>query len=53
MLNINAPVQKHVTFNQSFFINKGIKKAIMTETCRLNRFTKKFMPQLPFPVKVK
>ena len=41
MLNIHAPMnEKHVRFNQSTFVNKQLRKAIMARTRLLNKYRK-------------
>ena len=54
VLNIHAPIkEKHVRCNQSPFMSKQLRKAIMTRTCLLNKYRKDNGAGISLPIKDK
>ena len=53
VLNTHAPIKekKHVRCNQSPFMNKQLRKAIMTRTCLLNNIGKIKVLEISLPIK--
>ena len=54
VLNIHAPIkEKHGRCNQSLFLNKELRKAIMTRTRLLTNIGKVIVPEISLPIKDK